>query len=158
MPIVAVRHRDWQRKNSLTPLAVITKHKQYQTDNGRSWFASHTGSVAVRRKRRPGVTSSYVKPGAVQHLNFSLFAAHCCLSVAVCPLWREGRPARCHKWQSLPAVHICIYTRFAFACVLYNTGHRQRLCQHSRPGHSLLSYCKLQPSHENGCKPDSCQV
>jgi len=35
---------DWQRKNSLTPLAIITKHKKYQTDNGGSGWMDAPGS------------------------------------------------------------------------------------------------------------------
>jgi hypothetical protein len=61
-------------------------------------------------------TSSYVTPGAVQHLNFSLVAAHYTCGV---PLCRDGRTVRCYQLQSLPAVRICICTSFAFAGVLY---------------------------------------
>lgn len=73
--------------------------------------ASHTGSVAVRHNRHSRATSSYVTPGAVLHLNFSLFAVYCRLSV--CQSVTTG------QFCPLSQVTFCIHARFVFPCVPY---------------------------------------
>jgi len=151
----------------------ISNHYQTQTISdrqwrlgldGRSWFASHTGSVTVRHNRHPGVTSSYVTPGAVHHLNFSPFAANRRLPVAVC-LCEERAELSVVTSGTLCRLYMSAYTQVSrspvyctysyFPC---NAQFTQRLCQYSRPRHDLLSCCYRQPGHENGRKSDSCQV
>jgi len=136
----------------------ISNHYQTQTISdrqwrlgldGRSWFASHIGSVTVRHKRHPEVTSSYVTPGAVHHLNFSPFAANRRLPVAVC-LCEERAELSVVTSGTLCRLYMSAYTQVSVrlctehTCILramHNTRFTQRLCQYSRPRHGLLSYC-----------------
>jgi hypothetical protein len=131
----------------------ISNHYQTQTISdrqrrlglhGRSWFASHTGSVAVRHKRR------YVKLRYARRCPAPKFQSLCCTLPSVscgapsvkrrqnCPLSQVAVSAGCTQLHIYKfRVRLCtVY----ISHVMYNTRHTQRLCQYSRPRHRLLSY------------------
>jgi len=94
----------------------ISSHYQTQTISDRQWRLGldwpllDRKSHRQRHKTHPGATSSYVTPGAVQHLNFSPFAANRRLPVAVC-LCEEGAELSVVTNGTLCRLHMSAYTQ-----------------------------------------------